>query len=374
MRPLDIEICDVTLRDGEQTPGVSFTCQEKLDIAHCLDTIGVEVIEAGFPSVSENEKKCIKEITKAGLNARICCLSRAMISDVDAAIDCDVDLVSIFFATSDLHIKVKYKKTREEMLTQALDMVDYAVDHGLQVRFSAEDGSRTDISFLKEMFERGYEHKATYSSLADTVGCLTPLQTADIVRTLTKDLKNKLCVHFHNDMGLATANTFTAAECGAFQLHTTVNGIGERAGNASLEELLVALRMKGGVDRYDLTHLTAISKMVSEYSGLSVSKTKAVVGENAFSHESGIHIAALLVDSNTYEYFRPEMVGGEQRFVLGKHTGRKALEYIVKTLGCELNDAQMERVLHDVKVRSEGKCIITSKLLKELIRNAKETV
>ncbi|MFA6710147.1 MAG: homocitrate synthase family protein [Candidatus Methanomethylophilaceae archaeon] len=374
MRPLDIEICDVTLRDGEQTPGVSFTCQEKLDIAHCLDTIGVEVIEAGFPSVSENEKKCIKEITKAGLDARICCLSRAMTSDVDAAIDCDVDLVSIFFATSDLHLRVKYKKTREEMLAQALDMVDYAVDHGLKVRFSAEDGSRTDVSFLMDMFEQGYEHKAAYSSLADTVGCMTPLQTADIVSTLTKNLKNRLCVHFHNDMGLATANTFTAAECGAFQLHTTVNGIGERAGNASLEELLVALRMKGGVDRYDLTQLTAISKMVSEYSGLSVPKTKAVVGENAFSHESGIHIAALLVDRNTYEYFQPEMVGGEQRFVLGKHTGRKALEHVVRTLGCELDDAQMERVLHDVKVRSEGKCVITPKLLKEIIRNVKETV
>jgi len=373
MKPLDIEICDVTLRDGEQTPGASFTCQEKLDIAHGLDAIGIEVIEAGFPSVSDSEKECIKRISHAGLGARICCLSRSIISDVDAAIGCDVDLVSIFFATSDLHIKVKYKKTREEMLAQALDAVDHAVDHGLQVRFSAEDGSRTDISFLKGMFRQGYEHKATYSSLADTVGCLTPLQTADMVRELTKDLKNRLCVHFHNDMGMATANAFTAAECGAFQLHTTVNGIGERAGNASLEELLVALKMKGGVDRYDLTHLTGLSKMVSKYSGLSLSRTKAVVGENAFSHESGIHIAALLVDSNTYEYFPPKMVGGEQRFVLGKHTGRKALEHIARTFGCELDDSQMDRVLHDVKERSEGKCAITSEVLKELIRNARGT-
>jgi len=374
MRPLDIEICDVTLRDGEQTPGISFTCQEKLDIAHRLDAVGIEVIEAGFPSVSESEKECIKRIAGAGLNARVCCLSRAMTSDVDAAIDCGVDLVSIFFATSDLHIRVKYKKTREEMLAQALETVDHAVEHGLQVRFSAEDGSRTDVSFLKEMFRQGCEHKTTYSSIADTVGCLTPLQTADIVRELTKDLKNRLCVHFHNDMGMATANAFTAAECGAFQLHTTVNGIGERAGNASLEELLVALRMKGGVDRYDLTHLTELSKMVSKYTGLSVSRTKAVVGENAFSHESGIHIAALLTDSSTYEYFPPEMVGGEQRFVLGKHTGRKALEHIARTFGFELNDAQMERVLHDIKERSEGKCAITSKVLKGIIRNARETV
>lgn len=372
MKELNVEICDVTLRDGEQTPGVSFTCKEKLDIAHRLDSIGIEIIEAGFPSVSENERACVKEITKAGLDARICCLARSVMSDVDAAIECDVDIVSIFFATSDLHIKVKYNKSREEMLSQALEMVDYAVDHGLQVRFSAEEGSRTDISFLKEMFRQGCEHKATYSSIADTVGCLTPLQTADIVRELRKGLGNKLCVHFHNDMGFATANTFTAAECGAFQLHTTVNGIGERAGNASLEELLVALRMKGGVDRYDLSHLTELSKRVSRYSGVPVSKTKPIVGENAFSHESGIHIAALLVDSSTYEYFPPDMVGGKQKFILGKHTGKKALEHIVKALGFELTDIQMDAVLHDVKERSEGKCEITPDLLKRIIKTVKE--
>ncbi len=374
MKKLDIEICDVTLRDGEQTPGVSFTCEEKLDIAHCLDTIGVEIIEAGFPSVSENEMRCIKEITKSKLDARICCLSRAIKSDVDAAIKCDVDLVSIFFATSDLHIKVKYNKSREEMLAQALEMVDYAIDHGVQVRFSAEDGSRTDISFLKEMFRQGCEHGATYSSIADTVGCLTPLQTADLIKNLKEGLNNKLCVHFHNDMGFATANTFTAAECGAFQLHTTVNGIGERAGNASLEELLVALRMKWGIDRYDLTHLTNISKMVSNYSGVPVSKTKPVVGENVFSHESGIHIAALLVDSSTYEYVPPAMVGGEQKFVLGKHTGRKGLEHIVNTLGYQLTDAQIDKVLHDVKEKGEEKSTITPDVLKDIIKNAKETM
>jgi methanogen homocitrate synthase len=174
-------------------------------------------------------------------------------------------------------------------------------------------------------------------------------------------------------MGMATANAFTAAECGAFQLHTTVNGIGERAGNASLEELLVALRMKGGVDRYDLTHLTELSRMVSRYSGVQVSKTKAIVGDNAFSHESGIHIAALTVDSSTYEYFPPKMVGGEQKFILGKHTGRKALEHVVKALGYQLTEAQMDMVLYDVKVRSEGKCAITPKVLMEIVERVRGT-
>lgn len=372
MKPLNVEICDVTLRDGEQTPGVSFTCQEKVGIAEKLDEIGVEVIEAGFPNISEQERACVKTVRSLGLDARICCLARAVREDVDAAIDCDVDLVSIFFATSDLHIRIKYKKTREEMLEHALSMVDYAVDHGLDVRFSAEEGSRTDIGFLKEMFRQGAERKAAYSSIADTVGCLTPIEMYDIVKELLPELKNPLCVHCHNDMGLASANTITAAQAGAFQLHTTVNGIGERAGNASLEEVLVALRMKGGIDRYDLSKLQETSKLVEKYSGIKVAKTKAVVGEHAFAHESGIHIAAILSDPATYEYFMPEMVGGERKFILGKHTGRKALAHVVNSLGCELSLTETNWVLEQVKEKSEGKCVITPDLLMKLIKRSKE--
>jgi len=372
MKPLNVEICDVTLRDGEQTPGVSFTCREKVMIAEKLDEIGIEVIEAGFPNVSEQERACVKTVKGLGLDAGICCLARAVREDVDAAIDCDVDLVSIFFATSDLHIRVKYRKTREEMLEHALSMVDYAVDHGLKVRFSAEEGSRTDIGFLKEMFRQGAERRAAYSSIADTVGCLTPLETYDLVREILPELKNPLCIHCHNDMGLATANTITAAQAGAFQLHTTVNGIGERAGNASLEEVLVALRMKGGVDRYDLTKLNEISKLVEDFSGIKVAKNKAVVGENAFTHESGIHIAAILKDPATYEYFMPEMVGGNRRFILGKHTGRKALAHVLCTLGCELSMNETNWILEQIKDRSEGKCEITPELLMKLIKRAKE--
>ena len=173
-------------------------------------------------------------------------------------------------------------------------------------------------------------------------------------------------------MGFASANTFTAAQAGAFQLHTTVNGIGERAGNASLEEVLVALRMKNGIDRYDLTKLQEISKIVEEYSGIKVAKTKAVVGEHAFAHESGIHIAAILEDPATYEYFMPEMVGGERRFVLGKHTGRKALAHVVSTLGCELSTAETDWVLEQIKERSAGKCSITPGMLLKLIKRSKE--
>jgi methanogen homocitrate synthase len=372
MKPWNVEICDVTLRDGEQTPGVCFTCEEKMDIASLLDAIGIEVIEAGFPIVSPNEKGCVTAIANMGLNARICCLARARKEDVDAAVESGVDMVSIFIATSDLHIRTKYRRPREEVLGEALRMVDYARDHGVQVRFAAEDASRTDPAFLRSVYRQGEEHGAAYCSFADTVGCLTPLEMQRIVGDLAGSIAIPLCVHCHNDMGLATANTLTAAEAGAFQLHTCVNGIGERAGNASLEEVLVGLRMKGGVDRYDLSHLMELSKMVERYSGIAVAKNKAVVGDHAFSHESGIHIAAILEDPLTYEYIPPAMVGGERCFILGKHTGKRALEHIVQSLGCTLTDAQVLWVMQQVKQRSEGKCCITPEILLSFIRRSRE--
>ncbi len=372
MKPWNVEICDVTLRDGEQTPGVSFSCEEKVEIARMLDTIGIEVIEAGFPAVSPNEKKCVTAIANLGLDSRICCLARARRPDIDAAIESDVDMVSIFIATSDLHIRLKYKKPREQVLSEALALVDYANDHGVQVRFAAEDASRTDPVFLKEVFMKGAEHGAALLSFADTVGCLIPSEMHTIMTDLVATVRRPLCAHCHNDMGCAVANTITAAQAGAFQLHTTVNGIGERSGNASLEEVLVILRMKGGVDRYDLSHLNEISRIVEKSSGILRPRNKPVVGELAFSHESGIHIAAILDDPQTYEYFPPELVGGERRFILGKHTGKKALEHVVSSLGCELSEHQICRVLDLVKEHSEQKCSITPDVLKRLIRKAKE--
>ena len=373
MKPWNVEICDVTLRDGEQTPGVSFSCDEKSEIARMLDAVGVEVIEAGFPSVSENEKQCVKTIAGLGLDSRICCLARAKQSDVDAAIDCGVAMVSIFIATSDLHMRIKFKnKTKEQVLADTLPLIDYAHDHGLAVRFAAEDASRTDLTFLKEVYYRASEHGADLLSFADTVGCLTPLEMYRVMSDLVATVDRPLCAHCHNDMGCAVANTITAAEAGAFQLHTTVNGIGERAGNAALEEVLIALRMSGGVDRYDLSHLVALSKKVEQYSGIRLPRNKPVVGELAFSHESGIHIAAILDDPHSYENFPPELIGGERRFILGKHTGKKALEHVISSMGCELTEPQICRVLEKVKKHSEEKCIVTPEVLKRLIRNAKE--
>lgn len=373
MKQLSIEICDVTLRDGEQTPGVSFSCQEKVGIATMLDTIGIEVIEAGFPAVSAGEKECVKTIANLGLDAHICGFSRAREGDIQTAIDCDVDMVSIFIPTSELHVRLKFKKPREQVLEESLKMIDYARDHGVHVRFAAEDASRTDLPFLQEVYRRAADHGAVLLSFADTVGCLIPSEMQRIMTELVSSVDRPFCAHCHNDLGCAVANTITAAEAGAFQLHTTVNGIGERAGNASLEELLVALRMKKGIDRYDLSHLTELSHMVEKYSGIPLPRNKPVTGELAFSHESGIHIAAILDDPAAYEYFTPEMVGSERHFILGKHTGKKALEHVVASLGCELSEKQICRVLDLVKDHSEHKCNITPDILKKLIRKAKES-
>ena len=370
MKPLNIEICDVTLRDGEQTPGVSFSCEEKVKIATKLDEIGIEVIEAGFPAVSQNEAQCVKTIANLGLDARICGFSRAREGDIQTAIDCDVEMVSIFIPTSELHVRLKFKKSREEVLEDSLKMIDYARDHGVLVRFAAEDASRTDLPFLKKVYRGAAEHGAVLLSFADTVGCLIPTEMQSIMTELVSSVDVPFCAHCHNDMGCAVANTITAAQAGAFQLHTTVNGIGERAGNASLEEVLVALRMKGGIDRYNLSHLTRLSHMVEKFSGITLPRNKPVTGELAFSHESGIHIAAILEDPSSYEYFPPDMVGGERHFILGKHTGKKALEHVMAGLGCECTDKQVCRVLDLVKDHSEQKCNITPDILRRLIKKA----
>lgn len=366
--PEDFEICDVTLRDGEQTPGVVFTREEKISIAEKLDSIGVEVIEAGFPVVSQTEEATVKEIAHLGLNARICCLARSVAKDIDVALRCDVDFVSVFIATSDLHLKYKYHKTFAEAESCALDVLDYAKDHGLTVRFAAEDATRTDINVLKSIFKAAEEHGADYISIADTVGILNPATAFYLVKEIKKAVKTRICIHCHNDLGMAVANTISAAEAGAYQLHTTVNGIGERAGNAALEELLLSLLVQYGVERYNLSQLVELSKLVEKYSGMPVPKTKPVVGKNAFAHESGIHVAAVLEEPRTYELFSPEMVGNKREIIIGKHTGTKALKGVVHKMGHNLTHEQMCILLDKVKKCSEVKKMVTCDMLEDFIK------
>jgi methanogen homocitrate synthase len=367
MKPWHVEICDVTLRDGEQTPGVSFTREEKQDIATRLDAIGIEIIEAGFPIVSVHEKEIIRSISRMGLDAKICGLSRACKEDIDAALDAEVDMIGLFIGTSDLHIRCKHRKPREEVLASALNQCDYAIDHGLIVRFGAEDASRTDLPVLLDVYRQAAEHKASYVTYADTTGCLTPLETASVMQELVPKTAVPIAMHAHNDLGCATANTIIAAEIGAFQLHTTVNGLGERAGNARLEEVLAALVLKGGITRYDLTEIPELSANVQKYTGIVMPATKPIVGANAFAHESGIHIAAILEDPATYEFVPPELLGLERQFILGKHTGKRALIHILGSFGYTLPDEQVLLVLEEIKGRSEGKCSINQQVLRDII-------
>ncbi|KAF5428605.1 methanogen homocitrate synthase, partial [Candidatus Methanomarinus sp.] len=349
LKPTNIEICDVTLRDGEQTPGTAFTLEEKKNIAAELDKTGIEVIEAGFPVVSRAERKAVREVAHMGLDAQICCLARSIIPDVDAAIDCDVDMVSIFIATSDIHLKYKYHKTCEQATQCAYDALEYAKDHGLIVRFAAEDATRTDINTLKRIYKEAEARHADYVSIADTVGILNPSTTYYLISEIKKEVKTDIGIHCHNDLGMATANTIAAAEAGAKQLHTTVNSLGERSGNASLEELLMSLLVLYDIDKYNTLGLMKLSKMVVEYSGVNVAKNKPVVGELAFAHESGIHVAAILEEPSTYELFSPEMVGTKRSLIIGKHTGTKALKGVVQTMGHDLNHDQLCKLLDKVK-------------------------
>ncbi len=367
--PLDIEICDVTLRDGEQMPGVVFRPDEKLDIALRLDEIGVEVLEAGFPVVSKAEKNAVKEVCNLGLNAKISALSRSVKGDVDAAIDCGVDMISVFIATSDLHLKHKLHMSCPEAIRCALDAVEYAKDHGLIVRFSAEDATRTDLETLKKLYKKAEEHHADYVSVADTVGIMNPRTMYYMISEVKKVVKIPICMHCHDDLGMALANTLAGAEAGAMQLHTTVNGIGERSGNTPLEELLVALRLHHNIDRYDLTKLKDLSKLVESYSGIPVAKNKAIVGANAFAHESGIHVAAVLEEPRTYELYSPEMVGAARHIIIGKHTGAKALKYITERMGYRLKDQDLCALSERVKMCSEFKRPINCEELRKLILN-----
>lgn len=365
--PVDVEICDVTLRDGEQTPGVAFSKEEKIDIARMLDDMGIEIIEAGFPIVSQGEKDAVKAIVDLGLNAKICCLSRAVKGDIDAVLDCDADMAGIFVGTSDLHLQYKHHKTQDEVISCAVEALEYAKRHGLIVRFAAEDSTRTGLDFLKRFYRAGEEAGADYVSIADTVGIMTPATMRYLVREIRDTVKVPICVHCHDDLGNAVANTIAAAEAGAKQLHTCTNGIGERAGNASLEEVLMNLRIQHGIEKYDLSKIVELSQLVERSSCIRLAKTKAVVGDHAFAHESGIHIAALLENDRTYELFSPELVGGKREFILGKHSGGAALCYMARQMGITLSKAETNQVLCEIKRLSEMKKSLRREELRELI-------
>ena len=355
----EIYILDTTLRDGEQTPGVALTVDDKIQIAQKLDNVGVDKIEVGFPASSKGELISSKQIKSLNLNSTVVGLARSVKNDIDAVLDADLDYIHTFIGTSPLHRDYKLKMSKETTISTAVEAVEYAKDHGLSVEFSAEDATRTERDFLFEIYNEVVGAGADFLDIPDTVGILTPIITRDLITDIKSNFKTPISVHFHNDFGLATANTLTAIECGANQAHVTVNGIGERTGNTSLEEIVVALHSAYGIKlNVDTSQLYSLSEFVGRLTGIKMPVNKPIVGDNAFAHESGIHVHGILNNSSTYEPISPELVGHSRKIVLGKHTGANALKSKLKEYHIDLNDEQFDKVFNQIKALGDkGKCV-----------------
>jgi D-citramalate synthase len=356
---LNIKILDTTLRDGEQTPGVSLTSKEKFRIANKLDEIGVEFIEAGSAITSQGERDSIKEITSQGFNAEILSFSRPLTVDIDYCLDCDVDAVNLVVPTSDLHIADKLKISPDELLDLSNNAVDYCKDHGLTVELSAEDASRSDVDFLKSVYLSAIEHGADRICVCDTVGILTPDTSYDMFSKLN-DIQVPVSCHCHNDFGLAVANTLSAIKGGASEIHTTINGIGERAGNTSFEECVVSIDrlLPDYSTNIKINQIYDVSKLVARSTGVYIQPNKAIVGENAFAHESGIHSDGIIKNSATYEPMTPELVGRTRKFVIGKHMGTHGLNSRLQEIGLNVNETQLKQICDDIKeLADKGKTV-----------------
>ena len=371
-----VRIFDTTLRDGEQSPGVSITPEQKLQIAIKLDRLGVDAIEAGFPIVSHGEVQAIRNIKKSGLNAEICGLARTLSSDIDLVIDCDLSYVHTFIATSDIHMQYKLKMAPEEVIQKAVNAVEYAKSHGLQVEFSAEDATRSDLTFLTKVFRAVGEAGADRIDIPDTVGYATPEFISNLVGMIKEQISVPISLHCHNDFGLAVANSIAGINAGATCAHVTVNGLGERAGNASLEEFVMALQCLYKKEHNINTKLLyETSKSVSNIMGIAVQANKAIIGENAFGHESGIHTHGILNNPLTYEPIDPEMVGRKRWLQAGKHAGAHGIRAMLEDFGIECTDEQLHKIVEKQKnLADKGKSISTAELLSiagEVLQNSK---
>ena len=380
--PVRIKVFDTTLRDGEQTPGVNLNIQEKLEIAKRLAAMGVDIIEAGFAIASPGDFPAVKTIAENIKGVRIASLSRALEKDIDRAWEAlqnaENPRIHTFIATSDIHMKYKLRMTEDEVLERVAAMVAYAKRYCSDVEFSAEDASRTRVEFLYRVVDTAIKAGATVINIPDTVGYATPEEFGKLIRDIRNNVpdidKVDISVHCHNDLGLAVANTLAAVINGATQVECTVNGLGERAGNAAMEELIMGLSTRK--DYYgDITHgidttkIYSTSRLVSGLTGLDVQPNKAIVGANAFAHESGIHQHGVLAEKSTYEIMTPESIGLKQNtMVLGKLSGRHAFEERLKELGYNLSPEEIQRAFNDFKALADRKKTITDQDIEALVR------
>jgi 2-isopropylmalate synthase len=363
-----IRIFDTTLRDGEQSPGCSMNQAEKVEVARALAALGVDIIEAGFPIASQGDFEAVRAIAGEVTGATVCGLARCNERDIDRAWEAlkfaQKARIHVFLATSAIHREHKLKMSKEQIIDRAVESVKRAKGYCEDIEFSPEDAARTEIDFLLHVVEAAIDAGATTVNIPDTVGYATPTQYAHVIRTLKERVPNIdraiISVHCHDDLGMAVANSLAGCEAGARQVECTINGIGERAGNAALEEIVMALKTRH--DYYGLTthikteRLYPLSRMISTITGMTVQRNKAIVGRNAFAHESGIHQDGMLKERSTYEIMQPQEVGVPSTdLVLGKHSGRHALRDRVEELGYHLNDAQLKVLFDDFKALADKK-------------------
>ena len=353
------------MRDGEQTPGVSLVPENKLRIAQRLDELGVDFIEAGFAAVSEGEMESVALIAKQGLRAQVFSAARGTKNDVDVVLKSGASGVSMIIPTSDLHIEVKLRKTREQILATTHEVVSYAKAHGLAVELLAEDATRSDFDYLTKVFLTAVDAGVDRVVPCDTVGILTPERSAEFFSNLKKSIKVPVAVHCHNDFGMAVANTVAALGSGAEECHSTINGLGERAGNAALEEIVITLRSLYKLDLNIKTELLfGTSQLVSRLTGVHVQPNKAVVGENAFTHESGIHTQGVFANPLTYEPIAPELVGCQRRIAAGKHSGSNAIRADLNNMGLKPTESQFKQIFQRIKeLGDKGKTVMDADVL-----------
>ncbi len=347
-----IEIFDTTLRDGEQTPGISFTSEQKRTIARQLDALGVDIIEAGTPITSKEEKEVVQLICDEGLSAKICGLARILAQDIDACVDCGVDMIHIFVPSSEIQREHTTKMSEAQVKEQAYKMTRYVKECGFMCMFSAMDATRTRLEFLIDLYKTAEEGGADILNVPDTVGISEPFAMYELVGEIYRAVKVPISIHCHNDFGLAVANSLAAVKAGASEVQVSVNGIGERAGNADLVETVMSLNAIYGLKTNIKTErLFEMAKLIERLTGIPIPVTKPVVGDNAFSHESGIHTHGVIVRSDTFEpgIMTPEMVGHRRRIVLGKHTGKHSVEKKLSEIGMSPSKEELEEILERIK-------------------------
>lgn len=381
-------IFDTTLRDGEQAPGASMNSEEKMEMADTLERLGVDIIEGGFPVISKGDFESVQMIARRVKRSIVCGLARSIRNDIDAAYDAvrvaQQGRIHVFLATSKIHLEHKFKKGKEEILAMAVDAVKYAKSKMADIEFSPEDASRSEKTFLYQILEAVIEAGATTVNIPDTVGYGVPQEYAQLIADIKNNVPNinkaVISVHCHDDLGLAVANSLAAVCTGARQVECTINGIGERAGNASMEEIVMALRTRH--DFYKCTtgintkEICRASRLVSKLTGFVVPPNKAIVGANAFRHESGIHQDGVLKERSTYEIMSPEDVGANihGNLVLGKHSGRHAFKTRLTALGVELNDDNLNKAFDRFKALTDKKKNVFDEDLLAIVEEESEVV